>query len=71
MWNAILSVVGWAFFYALIVSYVWWSIVEQEFFAREDPENWESPLAPDESAADHRYHMPAWGFPILPEGRSA
>lgn len=65
MWNAILSAAGWTFFYALLISWVWSSIVEQGFFAQEDPETWDSPLTADESPADHRYHAPAWGVPTL------
>ena len=47
MWNVILSAVGWMFFYAVIVSYVWWAIMEQKFFAHEYPESWENPSTSD------------------------
>lgn len=71
MWSALLNAVGWMFFYALIVSYVWWAIMEQKFFACEDPESWENPLASDESRTDHRYHVPAWGYQVLHDRSSA
>ena len=63
MWNAILNVGGWALFYLLILFYVRWSILEQACFSHEDPENWEGLWGLNESPSEHRYHMPAVGFP--------
>ena len=65
MWDAILNVGGWVFFYLLLLFHVRWSILEQVAFIHEDPENWEGTWRSNESPADHRYHMPAMGFPAL------
>lgn len=61
MWNAMLSVGGWACFYLAIALYVRGSILEQAVFSSEDPENWEgAPPRPGTAPADRRYHLPVW-----------
>jgi hypothetical protein len=65
MWNAILNVGGWAFFYLLVIFYVRWSLLEQAYFSHEDPENWEGLWGPNVSPSDHRYHTPAMGLPAI------
>jgi hypothetical protein len=50
MWNGILNVGGWAIFYLLLLLYVCWSILEQSFFSRRDPENWRRSQGPDGSS---------------------
>lgn len=61
MWNALLNVAGWVFFYLLILLYVRGSILEQSVFSGEDPENWEGGrMRPGEPPADRGYHLPAW-----------
>jgi hypothetical protein len=61
MWNAMLNVGGWAFFYLMIALYVRGSILEQAVFSSEYPENWEgAPPSPGTPPADRRYHLPIW-----------
>ncbi len=65
MWNTILAMIGWGLFYWVVFLYVFWIVVERNFFAGSDPERWEPSGRADTSEVPADEPVPILHFPSI------